>query len=182
MDMMKKLIIKSIIISICSILLLCACEKNVEEIEQDPNETSIPMTELEPAKPTSKPVNEEEASPKLMGNADEEVPSAVDIESVTDHKISSVIASDSLVYEVPINEKFAVALREDITKGVRWLLASGDGKYKLIDEQHINGYRVFIFSSDIKGEATMVYELESGGVVADTLSYRLFLGVKAKDY
>lgn len=179
MDMMKKLI-KSIIIFICFILLFCSCGKKVET-KEDPSETSVPMTELEPAQPTSKPVNEDKASPKLMGDAEEPLPTIADIESVTDHKVSSVLASDSLEYEVPLNKKFAVALREDITKGVRWLLASEDGKYKLIDEQHINGYRVFIFSSDIKGETSMVYELEKGGVVADTLSYHLFLGTPAGD-
>jgi predicted secreted protein len=181
MDMMKNIIIK-IGIFLCVALLVCSCEQNVdtEDGKIDTPTPEVTMAELEPAQPTSKPVNEEEASPKLQGDADAPLPTEVDIEAVTKQKVTSVLASDSLVYELPVNENFAVALREDITKGVRWLLASEDGNYRLLEEQHINGYRVFVFSSDIKGETTMVYELESGGLIAETLSYRLFLGVKAK--
>lgn len=183
--MMKKQTKKTILIIVCIIsiiLLIMGCQK--KEIADKlpaakPSQTEIKKSTNIP-EPTSKPANKEESSPKLSGEITD-LPTLADIESVSGKKVTSILASDALEYELPLNENFAVALRENITKGVRWLLVSEDGNYKLIDEQHINGYRVFIFSSDIKGETNMVYELESGGVVAETLSYHLFLGTPGGD-
>jgi hypothetical protein len=172
-------------LSTALILTFASCKKSKEDETPKTFEPShIPTATIPEEKTetesTSKPADSEDSSPKLTGDLSN-IPTIDDIKDISDIEVTSVLASDSLEYELPLNENFAVALREDVTKGVRWLLASEDGKYKLLDEQHINGYRVFIFSSDIKGETHMLFELESGGVVADTLSYQLFLGTPGGD-
>lgn len=174
----KKLTI--LIILAVIIIPITACQKKDEQQEDNiPDFSSTSPVEYQP-KSTSKPADEEKSSPKLSGEISK-LPTFADIESLSGYVVTSVLASDALEYELPLNENFAVALREDITKGVRWLLASEDGKYKLLNEQHINGYRVFVFSSDFKGETNMVYELASGDTVAETLSYHLFLGTPGGD-
>lgn len=104
----------------------------------------------------------------------ENAPTLQDIQLISDKEMSAVLLQDMLVYQLPLNKHFAVALQEEAEKEYRWLLSGENGLYEYVEELHINGYRVFVFMPKSKGETSIDFELTQGGAtLIDILSYQL---------
>ena len=177
---MKRITIPLIMVLLVMSFVACSPQTMEDEGKtQMQAETPMPKMQEAPPMTTASAVPQTSIPPKLSGEPTN-APNKVEVEEVFGVAISTVILKDTLEYELPLNQPFAVVLPENTTEGMRWLLISEDGKYHFIQEMPMDGHRAFLFEPTQKGEDYVVFELVQGGDASiETLSFQLFLGTTA---
>lgn len=174
---------KRIIFIVIVAAVLSGCSNGVELLRPNtPTQTPFRKGELSPEiKESLAPSMNTSAQPKISSDFSN-APDVDDVKALTSLEISDVLLQDATEYELPLDKYFAVVLQEDSSKNLRWLLASEDGIYKFIGENHLDGYRVFVFEPLNKGETNILFEFtENGKTLIETINYHLFLGTASGD-
>jgi len=170
---------KMAVVYLAALMLLlsgCRIDDQIIIVSETPPADAPAATAQPSAAAEKTPEPQTSIDPKLYGNLSD-APGRERIAEAEGYELSAVLTSDSLEYEVPLDRAFAVALKEDVTKGNRWMVSSEDGNFELARETHIDGYRVFIFRPLIASDTFISFELASAeGVSIEILTYHVTLG------